>query len=215
MNGLAMALHAAGQSFAFCAQGYGAAAPACGPGSARVFSNGKMRRLAISVFLLFHILLIASWCIPSNGMGLSAIKNNIAPYLWRSGLFQSWEMFAPNPTHTNAFVTAEVILRDGQMRLWTFPQMQEVGYIERYAKERYRKFANERLFLKTNSMLWPDAARYIARLHADPLNPPRVVKLIHCWSLVSPPSAPGQPPPLDSWERHVFFTYTVDPGDLR
>jgi hypothetical protein len=42
-----------------------------------------------------------------------------------------------------------------------------------------------------------------------------VVKLIHCWSLVSPPSAPGQPPPLDSWVRQVFFAYTVDPGDLR
>lgn len=177
-------------------------------------NNFTVKRLAINAFLLFHLAVIVSWSIPSQALVFRIVRHSVSPYAWRAGLFQSWDMFAPNPTHTNAFVTAEITCSKGQVRVWSFPQMQDLGYSERYFKERYRKFSNDRLILKTNAILLPDAARYIARLNADPFNQPRIVKLIRYVSVISPPPAEGQAPQLDRWQRDVFFTYSVKAGDL-
>jgi hypothetical protein len=81
-------------------------------------------------------------------------------------------------------------------------------------KERYRKFAEERLWVKENSALWPDAARYIARLNADALNPPQSVNLVAYRFIIPPLPPPGEAPPPERMEREVFFVYTVKPGDL-
>jgi hypothetical protein len=180
----------------------------------RITRNDAVKRSAISVFLLFHLLVIGSWSLPSSPHLLGTIKDVVAPYAWRSGLFQSWDMFAPNPMHANTYIEAEIAYRDGTVRTWTFPQMQELAYAERYSKERYRKFANDRLRLDEYAMLWPDAARYIARLNADASNPPQTIKLFRYWSLISPPPPPGEPEQPEHWERHKFFTYAVKPADL-
>ncbi|HXI42730.1 MAG TPA: hypothetical protein VNH83_22300 [Bryobacteraceae bacterium] len=184
---------------------------------ARLFNiihSDAVKRYAISAFLLFHLLVIGSWSLPPSTRLDAFIRNAVAPYAWRSGLAQSWDMFAPNPLHANTYIEAEITYRNGQVRTWTFPQMQELGYAERYAKERYRKFANDRLRLDEYAVLWPDAARYIARLNGDASNPPRTVNLLRYWSLISPPPPPGEEEQTPHWERHLFFTYTVKPGDL-
>ena len=123
-------------------------------------------------------------------------------------------MFAPNPMRENTYIDAEITYQDGRKHIWTFPQMQELGYGERYAKERYRKFANERLWVKENSMIWPDAARFIARLNRNPSDPPRIVKLAHYRCVIPWAPPEGEEPAPERWEREVFFTYTVKPGDL-
>ena len=100
-------------------------------------------------------------------------QNFIRPYMLWSGLFQAWDMFAPNPMKLNSYVEAEVSFRDGSRRIWSFPRMNEIGYVDRYFKERYRKFANEYLRMDVHSALWPDAARYIAPRQSQPVEPAR------------------------------------------
>ena len=93
--------------------------------------------------------------------------------------------------------------------------MHLLSLTERYAKERYRKFGNERLRLDANSALWPDAARYIARLYnTDPANPPVSVQLVRHWSMVPPPSQnrTAEPQPIS---HYAYFTYPVTQEDLR
>jgi hypothetical protein len=181
--------------------------------SFRITPNDAVKRYAISAFLLLHLLVIGSWALPSQPRLLGVIKNIVAPYAWRSGLFQSWDMFAPNPRRADTYITAEIEYRDGKLRSWIFPQMQDLGYIERYSKERYRKFSNDCLRLDENAMLWPDAARFIARLNADMLSPPQTVRLFRNWSLISLPP-PGEAAQPERWQRYAFLTYTVKPGDL-
>jgi hypothetical protein len=187
-------------------------------------SSDRAERLAISAILLIQLTIMVSQAIPddfflvtgANGKALfTAVRQKLSPVATALGLRQDWMMFAPNPTHLNTYIDAEITYRDGRKHVWTFPQMQELGYAERYVKERYRKFANDRLWVKDNSALWPDAARFIARLTAaDPSNPPLAVKLIHYWSEIPPPPEDGEEPRLERWKRDVFFTYTVNPGDL-
>ena len=183
-----------------------------GPSSpARSGKPEKWKLAAISAFLLFHIVVIFCWSVPLNSLLVTEIKESVRPYMHWAGLFQVWDMFSPNPLNVNTYIEAELTFRDGRTRIWKFPRMHELGYVERYFKERYRKFATERVRLDANSALWPDVARYIARLNNDPSNPPTVVRLVRYWSEITPPGGSHPPDPL---HHFVFFIHFVSAGDL-
>src|SRR5262249_53001901 len=128
---------------------------------------GVARRTAINVFLMFHMASIACWCVPEASPLVSAYRSLIRPYFLWSGLFQAWDMFAPSPKATNSYIEAVVLYDGGDTRNWSFPRMEQLSLNERYCKERYRKFV-ENLEKDSDSPLWPDAARFIARLHGGP-----------------------------------------------
>jgi hypothetical protein len=130
--------------------------------------------------------------------------------LW-SGLSQGWALFAPDPESVNAYLVARITYRDGQKKFWKFPMPQDYGYYRRYFMERQRKWSSDNLRMDYNSALWPDAARYVARLNNDPNNPPVTVALVRHWSDIAPPAS-GQP---ETWSEYTFFTYSLLPGDLK
>ena len=173
----------------------------------------RATHLAISTFLLFHLIVITCWCVPLDWALIRKVRDVVHPYMIWSGLFQGWDMFAPSPRSVNAHVEAAVILRDGQTRAWRFPRMEQLSLPERYYKERYRKFV-ENLEPDRNAPVWPDVARHIARFYGgDASNPPEIVMLIRYWSDIAPPSdRPYQP----TRERaRIFFEYNVKPEDLK
>ena len=184
----------------------------------------QTKRRTISACLMLLIAFMAIQCIPPKFFLVSALggeplvsklSSKVTPYAVGIGLFQAWSMFSPNPKRENTYVDAEIMYRNGRKHIWVFPQMQELGYIERYAKERYRKFSNDRLVKKENSAIWPDATRYIARLNADASNPPQIVKLANYRCVIPTPPESGELPIPERWEREVFFVYNVQPEDLQ
>jgi hypothetical protein len=168
------------------------------------------KRVFLSVFILFHLFVIVIWSSPLYWRPFAKIKRVIAPYMTWSGLAQGWALFAPDPESMNAYLVAEITYRDGQKKNWNFPMPQYFGYYRRYFMERQRKWSSEKLRLDSNSALWPDAARYVARMNNDPDNPPVIVTLTRHWSYVPPPMS-GRP---ETWCQYIFFTYTVSPRDL-
>lgn len=170
-------------------------------------------RIGITAFVAFNLFAVVAWCIPFDSPLIARCRDVARPYLIFTGLFQKWDMFAPDPSKLNNFVAAVVTYRNGESSLWTFPRMEHLGYVDKYFKERYRKYANDCLRLDTNAELWPDAARYIARLNRRPLNPPAAIDLVRYWSIVPPPAANGEEPPT-LWSQHTFFRWIVAPGDL-
>jgi len=126
-----------------------------------------------------------------------------------SGLTQGWALFAPEPAAMNAYIVAQITYRDGQKKFWKFPMPQDYGYYRRYFMARRLRWSMDNL-QQENAALWPDAARYVARVNNDPNNPPVSVALIRHWSFIPPPMS-GQP---ETWSQSVFFTYTVSPLDL-
>ena len=171
-------------------------------------------RIAISAFIVFHLFGILTWCVPSDTPLTVSLRSIAAPYVLWAGLFQKWDMFSPDPPKLNGYVTAEITYADGHTSVWSFPRMDQLGLFDKYTKERYRKFANENLRLDAFAPLWPDAARYIARLNkGQPSNPPVSVALVRHWSFVQPPSRDGSPE-NGPWNHFKFFQYPVKPGDL-
>jgi hypothetical protein len=168
------------------------------------------RRVLLSVFLLFHLFVIVVWAFPVDQRQLRKIKRFIAPYMVWSGLTQGWSLFAPDPQSINAYLVAQITYRDGQNKIWKFPMPQDFGYYRRYFMSRQLKWSSDILRIDTNAVLWPDAARYVARVNNAPNNPPVTVALVRHWSFIAPPKS-GQ---SETWSQYTFFTYSVLPGDL-
>jgi hypothetical protein len=167
--------------------------------------------VAINAFLIFHILAVACWCVPINSALILECRQFLRPYFLWSGLFQSWDMFSPNPKSVNNYLEALIIYKDGSTENWTFPRMQLLDFSERYYRERYRKY-EENLVEPDHSAMWPDAARYIARLHGKGPAPPATVMLIVRWSnVVQRDDGTFERTP---WDAHVFYSYKVQPEDL-
>ena len=170
------------------------------------------KRVAINLFLGFHILFIACWCLPLYAPMFTLCRNLVRPYFLWSGLFQSWDTFAPTPWSANSYVEAIVIYQDGSRKIWPFPRMEQLTLHDRYFKERYRKF-EENLQNDKNDALWPDVARYIARANGTAANPAKTVILVQELSVLTP-GAQGSYRP-EPWDQHVLYGYGVKPKDLQ
>lgn len=166
---------------------------------------------AISIFILFNMVAILSWAIPLNVAPLPQIKEIVRPYLLWTGLFQSWDFFAPNPRPVNSYIQAVALTQNHRMRVFNFPRMEQLSYSNRYREERYRKFA-EVLCDSRYAALWPDVARRVARLLDNPTDPPQMVILMKFQAPIQYGVTPAQEPVP---KPEFFYEYYVSGEDLR
>ena len=156
---------------------------------------------------------VLAWCFTSAGSPLPMhrlVRSKLAGYMGWSGLWQGWTMFAPNPPMVNSYLEAEIAFDDGTDAIWVFPRMDRLGYFERYWKERYRKWAHERLmrFGRPDPMLCDAAARFAARQAARPGRRAQTVNLVRYWSDVPHPARRQAHLGTASagWTRETIFT---------
>jgi hypothetical protein len=162
----------------------------------------------LKVFVWFHVIAITIKCLPSapsDAVGPQArrslfgseyllafndkIKGYTEVYMWPTGIWQSWDMFAPNPSDWEGYVTADITYKDGTVKKYTYPRMYELGLGIKYFKERYRKFL-ERAHHKNHAWIRPRFALRIAvKNYTDPNNPPVKVEL-HRHEAIVPPNMP-------------------------
>ena len=175
----------------------------------------RITRTLVTLFCLFHMATFFLWTAPLNSPLIDNFRATVRPYLLWTGLFQAWNMFAPDPLRLDSYLEAEVRLANGEIRIWREPRMEQLGLVDKYFKERYRKYMNEHLRMDDQSALWPDAARYIARLYdTDKANPPMSVRLTRYWNEILPPGAHGELR-LSPWTNYTYYRYNVAPEDLR
>lgn len=172
---------------------------------------GRAKRLGINLFIAFHLLAIACWCVPLDSPLLPLGRDLIRPYFLWAGLFQSWDMFAPIPKGANTYLEARLLYRDRTEKTWSYPRMEQMSLEQTLFKERYRKFADSLASVELDDLL-VDAARHIARLHSSPANPVKTVILIERISFIVPRRDGAYVP--EPWETHVLLGYGVRAEDL-
>jgi hypothetical protein len=144
------------------------------------------RRAVVTVFLVWNAAAVFASTLPGTP---SAFRTRVIaatrPYLDFTGLWQSWDMFAPHPQSSTAEVEALVTHADGQQTTWRIagPEQVRVG---KFRLDRWRKW-RDAIRADVNWTVWPDAARFAARLSTDPSNPPLRVELVRRWGEVPPP----------------------------
>jgi hypothetical protein len=168
----------------------------------------------ISGFIAFHVAAIVIIAMPPQRGLLAHAKHTVDPYLRLVGLSQSWPMFSPNPPSADTYLFAEIIYQDGSKGEWKFPIPADYSQTRRYTIERFRKWANDNVRPNTGHAIWPDAARYVARVNNTRAVPPDTIKLYRYWSFISALDS-GPPKGPMKWEHARFFTYAVKPADLR
>jgi hypothetical protein len=173
--------------------------------------NSGFMRGAISIFIVFNMIAILSWAIPLNVAPLPQMKEIVRPYLLWTGLFQSWDFFAPNPRPVNSYIQAVAVTQNHHMRVFNFPRMDQLSYGKRYREERYRKFA-EVLCDSRYAALWPDVARHVARLLNNSTDPPQMVILMKFQAPIQYGVSLAQEP---APKPEFFYEYFVSGEDLR
>ncbi|HEX7861336.1 MAG TPA: hypothetical protein VF773_13470 [Verrucomicrobiae bacterium] len=180
-------------------------------------------RWCISAFVLVHLYIMVFWGMPASRFR-AYMTDPINEYVIKTGLWHSWDMFSPDPISMIYRVHAQIHYRDGNMDFWEFPRMEKLGYLERSQKERWRKY-RERIRQDAYGVAWDDAARYVARLHNNPTNPPKQIVLVREWDSIPPIQfKPGtfdykpfqkMPKGYDYLKYSMRFRfYDVTPGDL-
>jgi hypothetical protein len=97
-----------------------------GARSKKLYGLKKWQYIAINTFLIFHILAISCWCMPLSSPFIGVCRDALRPYFVWSGLFQSWDMFSPQPKATNSYLEALVLYKDGSTKIWSFPRMEQL-----------------------------------------------------------------------------------------
>ncbi len=191
----------------------------------------------VKVWLVVHVFLITSWSLPH---GAPAIENGSVPatvsnvvqnlpdyvyaandwfkvnsptrfYLESTGLWQYWDMFAPNPSNVDIWVDAVVTYKDGTQTVGVYPRIKNLPFFWKYIKERYRKYL-ERSAFDEDSWTWPDFAQRMALVsYKDPNNPPVHVQLRRHFRIV--PDMGTNPP--EDYTEYTYFNYYVDLDRLR
>lgn len=145
------------------------------------------------------------WPLYVNAKYLKTL-NPVKAYLFATGTWQYWDMFAPNPSSTDWYGSAQVEYRDGTKREVSYPRMYDLPIPEKFVKERYRKFY-ERAHDDNKPILFPAFGQRIAVLaYQGPKNPPVVVRLIRHWREVA---GPGQKQ-AESYGAYNYYSYVVD-----
>lgn len=151
--------------------------------------------------------------LPLQGLVLAAVARPFNAL----GLWQAWDMFAPDPMPADIAVSAVAFFADGGEMECPITAGPDRDPITRYATERWRRFWNDHLRLDDNKPLWPAAAAWFAG--AVERNTGRRVDglvLWRHWRPVVPPEPDGSHPPLPEWSRVPFHAWQREPatGDL-
>ncbi len=187
---------------------------------------------AVKAFVVFHLFAIATWSLPPPPERVTkpsaefvlrdtpnyflkantAIKESpVRDYLFFTGQWQSWDMFAPNPSNTDIWMDAIVTYQDGSEARFIYPRMVGLPITEKYFKERYRKFF-ENINNDRFSYKWPAVAERIALLsYKAAENPPVKVVLVRHSKKIAPS---GQVQSED-YVSVAFYTHIIDTDRLK
>jgi len=174
----------------------------------------KIRLPVISAFIVYHLLALTIWLWPPSLLR-TALLPPFYNYIAFFGLWQRWNVFAPDPKNWNQYLTATIVFADHSKKVWEFPRMERFDVLSRMQKERYRKWSHEGVNDFSQSRIWPDTARYIARLNYSAQNPPVMISLTRHWSWIPAPVGGPHREIKDAGGQYTFFTYAVSPQDLQ
>lgn len=164
----------------------------------------------VSAFIVLNVAAIALVLSPPFPSRQTLLRPFL-PYLFASGLFQGTGVFVPRPHVYNIYFTADIIYADGSKDEWKNVRMEDLNLLERFQKERFRKWSRQNMDTPYPLKWWPETAAYLARLHLKNGKTPIEVRLIRHRTDTAPPGADEQSETV----HDVFYVHKVSPEDLR
>jgi hypothetical protein len=171
-----------------------------------------------SLFLLIaaYFFTVLVWVSP-EGRFKDRMLRYLRPVAQATGIAQSWELFCPEPREINFHETAIINFQDGTAKIYEFPRMQKMDYVERFRHEKLRKMFYDCMPWPSFAQFLPDFAKFIARANANPNNEPVLITFVHHTRPMPAPD-PTHWVKRDDLPEHIiqtpYFIYKVQPEDL-
>jgi hypothetical protein len=211
----------------------------------------RRKKIIITGFILFHFGCVIAWVTPGTSSSLGFLRSRSLPlparrldpatnsmqwrieplpvitsYLERSGQWQNWKLFAPNPLSFNRYLAGRVTYRSGDWKEVTLPRVDQLDVVGANLEARYREY---QVGLIGPLAAQEDLARFIARSLNDPANPAVRVNLYALQLDIPAHDRPdlraSDPPPHVDYSkllrdpalyvRYPLLDYAVKPEDLR
>jgi hypothetical protein len=139
------------------------------------------------------------------------INGVTTPVMVFANLWQSWDMFAPNPRDEDIWVDVLYSDTSGQNRQWVLTKMNDMGYLERWQKERWRKYFNDHLRTDAEKHLWQPFAEFTARKLKSEGVDVKSITFRRSWRNSVIPVSPALKPErrTDPWNQFNFYTWNA------
>ncbi len=162
--------------------------------------------LLIGVYF-FYVLL---WLSPSSVFKSKLFSPVYTPWLF-CGLNQSWSLFSPSIRELNYYPSAIITFEDGSKVLWEPPLMDRLSLLERFKREKFRKWSIDSLPWARFQNYWVDFAQYVGRLYWNPANMPVSISMNLRWIEIQKPSVhflrQADMPPLTKFNTTFCYRY--------
>jgi len=182
-------------------------------------SRQPSRRLAPPLPRHWQTILVAgyafaafSWSMPARLFPPKALLDGVCGAVLNVfGLWQSWDMFSPDPRREDIRVEVRFANRDGTSHSLMLTAMNAMGYGERLQKERWRKFFNDHLRLDDERSLWQPFAEFMVRALRDEGQDPVSIELVRWWRAAEPRVSPQARPDVRQapWGSYTFYRWRV------
>ena len=173
--------------------------------------QGVLRRWP-TILVVGYALAAFSWSMPASLLPPKpAIDQMTAGPLLLLGLWQSWDMFSPDPRTIDICVELRCTNRDGTSDRRMLSDMVAMGSYERWQKDRWRKYFNDHLRLDDEHALWQPFAEYAARRLREEGHDPAAIELVRWWRPCDPAVRPDLRADVRQtpWQSYVFHRWGV------
>ncbi|MFM8709331.1 MAG: hypothetical protein ACKOHK_14940 [Planctomycetia bacterium] len=168
-----------------------------------------------TILVAAYALAAFSWSMPDGWFPAKSVIDRAAagPMLLFS-LWQAWDMFSPDPRGDDICVEVRFVDRDGTTDRRMLTDMVAMGYLERWRKDRWRKYCNDHLRLDAERRLWQPFAECAVRRLREEGYDPAVIDLVRWWRRCEPAVRPELRADVrrTPWQSHAFHRWAVPPG---
>ncbi len=173
----------------------------------------RPKKILISGFILFNFLTMIRVHLPQENRFFRMVYRPVHFYLSFFSLYQSWDMFSPNPARTHTNISAVVEFEDGSKDTYEFPRVSQQTLKQRYVNGERFRVITEAISQGDNRFMWPDTAKFALRklkdknFHKIPLK----VSLVRHWYEIPDVDAEFRPhlSKTSSFKSYKFFTHEV------
>lgn len=168
-------------------------------------------KMLISAFIILHVSLTIAFLSPES-IALRQAITDATGFFWKfSGMYQGWQLFAPAIRNFNSHSIVLLSFEDGSTTEWPLARTDQMGYWEKYQRDKFRKWNGDNIQSDRHKEDWPDFAKYVGRLHYDGTGPKPVSFMLMRFSSTIPKPESGhkrlEMPPRTTPQMLFFYTY--------
>lgn len=130
-----------------------------------------MKKKVINIAIISYLALIALHGIPLDSLLFRKLKDKTAPFVVGVGMWQGWNMFAPNPLRSDTYIFARLYFKDGSFITKNVEMDLEDNFLKVFREVRWTKWAKDNVRQEDYKSLWEPALRYMVAKYGTVENP--------------------------------------------